>query len=62
MTTYRGYIIEPVFEYKGLLTGKFDFQVYKEDEPENSWIRTRVTTEQVQNEIDEKIEESTLTI
>lgn len=64
MTTqsYRGYIIEPVFAYKGLLSGKFDFQVYKADEPEESWIRTRVTTEQVQNEIDEKIEEETLTI
>lgn len=64
MTTqsYRGYIIEPVFRYKGLLSGKFDFQVCKEDEPEESWIRTRVTMEQVQNEIDEKIEEETLTI
>lgn len=62
MTTYRGYIIEPVFSYLGKFGGLHDFEVHREEEPEDCWVRHCVSLQQVRNEIDEKIEESTLTI
>ena len=59
--SYRGYIIEPVFDYLSRF-GKYDFEFHCENDPEDNGLAHYATLEQVKAMIDERIEESTLTI
>lgn len=56
-TEYRGFLITPVFNYSGSLSGKTDFEYHKIDNEEVGGRVFRGTIEQVQKEINEKLNE-----
>lgn len=56
-TEYLGFLITPVFNYSGSLSGKTDFEYHKIEDPETGGRVFRGTIEQVQKEINEKIQE-----
>lgn len=51
---YFGYTIDPVFRYS---TGKMDFQFFRNDNPEDSGLKTNCELSEVWKEIEGRLEE-----